>query len=204
MKVVKVMAEEKKKKNEKNSEEINTEELEKLRKEVEDWKNKYYLAYADTENLKKDIEKEHRTFIKYRAMGFVEKLLPILDGFHLALQKEPDDPVLKNYLTGFKYVYKMLVDALDSEGVKELKPEVGDKFDEKTMEAVDVVEAEEPGKVAQIYQNGYQLQDRIIRHARVVVTKKPEESPKEDKDTSSESKTDSKEINKSDENVAKN
>ena len=187
------MSKEEKKKTKEEKEDVSLEEqIEKLKQEVDEWKNKYYLAYADTENLKKDIEKDHQRFVKYCASGFVEKILPILDGFHMALQKEPDDPVLKNYLVGFKYIYKMLVDALQSEGVTELKPEIGDEFDEATMEAVDIVEAEEENKVCQIYQNGYKLHDRIIRHARVVVTKKPQpieeqkEEEKQEKETSDE------------------
>ena len=134
--------------------------------------------------MKKDMEKDHQIFLKYRAMGVVEKILPIMDGFHMALQKEPDDQVLKNYLTGFKYIYKMLGDALESEGVSEIKSEIGDSFDEKTMEAVDTVEAEEDGKICQIYQKGYKLHDRMVRHARVVVSKKP--IPEEEKEPSTE------------------
>jgi molecular chaperone GrpE (heat shock protein) len=41
-----------------------------------EWKNKYYLAYADTQNLRKDLEKDHQTAIKYRAEGFLDALLP--------------------------------------------------------------------------------------------------------------------------------
>ena len=94
------------------------------------WKNKYYLAYADTENLHKQYEKEHQAIVKYRAMGFIDRLLPILDGFHMALSNEVTDPTLKNYLMGFQYIYKMMVDALDQEGVTEISPSIGDKFDE--------------------------------------------------------------------------
>ena len=107
-------------------------------------------------------------------MGFVEKLLPALDCFNTALKNEPEDQVLRNYLIGFRYVYKMLVDALTSEGVSEIEPKVGDKFDFNTMEAVEAIEAETPDLIQEVRRKGYMLHDRIIKHAQVVVTKLPE------------------------------
>ena len=162
-------------KEEKESKEVdlNT-EIDKLKAEIEDWKNKYYMAYADTQNLQKNLEKEHQAFIKYRSMCFVEKLLPALDCFNTALKNEPEDQVLRNYLIGFRYVYKMLVDALTSEGVSEIEPKVGDKFDFNTMEAVEAIEAETPDLIQEVRRKGYMLHDRIIKHAQVVVTKLPE------------------------------
>ncbi len=143
-------------------------------KQADVWKNKYYLAYADTENLHKQYEKEHQQFIKYRAMGFIDRLLPILDGFHMALSNEVTDPTLKNYLMGFQYIYKMMVDALEQEGVTEINPQIGEKFDEKTMEAFDTEESDgEENLVVKVFQKGYCLKDRIVRHARVIVSKKP-------------------------------
>ncbi|MGM9857704.1 MAG: nucleotide exchange factor GrpE [Bacilli bacterium] len=169
---------------------LNT-EIEKLKAEVEDWKNKYYMAYADTQNLQKNLEKEHQAFIKYRSMGFVEKLLPALDCFNTALRNEPDDQVLRNYLIGFKYVYKMLVDALTSEGVSEIEPKAGDKFDFNTMEAVEAIESETPDIIQEVRRKGYMLHDRIIKHAQVVVTKLPEEN--KGSESNKESENDSEE-----------
>ena len=65
------------------------EQLAKLKADVEHWKNEYYRAYADTQNLRKSLEKEHSDIIKYRAIGFIEDLLPVLDSFHVVLENEP-------------------------------------------------------------------------------------------------------------------
>ena len=75
------------------------EELEKAKADVEHWKNEYYRAYADTKNLRNSLERDHKEALKYRAEGFIEDLLPILDSFHMALGNEPTDPALKNYLS---------------------------------------------------------------------------------------------------------
>ncbi len=151
------------------------EELESLKAEVNHWKNEYYRAYADTKNLRSNLEKDYHNAIKYRSEGFIEELLPILDSFHMALSNEPDDPKLKNYLTGFQYVYRNLVAVLENEGVTEIVPEVGKKFDPNVMDAVDTEVQEEDNLILKVYGNGYKLHDRIIRPAKVQVSVKKAE-----------------------------
>ena len=177
---IKVEIKEKKSKEEKKLKELE-EQLAKLKADSEHWKNEYYRAYADTQNLRKSLEKEHSDIIKYRAMGFIEDLLPVLDSFHMALANEPTSQELKNYLVGFQFVYRNLVSVLENEGVKEISPSIGDKFSDKTMNAVDVtVQEGEENLVAKVYAKGYELHGRLIRPAQVSVSKnKKEEEPKE-------------------------
>lgn len=157
------------------------EEISKLKADLEHWKNEYYRAYADTQNLRKSLEKDHMEAMKYRSMGFIESLLPVLDSFHSALANEPTEPALKNYLTGFQYVYRSMVSAMENEGVSEIAPQVGDAFNSDTMSAVDVVEDDgEENKVAKVFGNGYKLRDRLVRPAMVVVTKHKQDTEKTD------------------------
>ena len=151
------------------------EEISTLKAEVDHWKNEYYRAYADTQNLRKALEKDHREAVKYRAEGFLEKLLPVVDAFNMALQTKPADPQIKNYLTGFEFIYNNLTSAIESEGAKEIKPSIGEKFDESTMHAVDVeIKDGEENLITKVYSVGMKLHDRIIRPAMVIVSKKPE------------------------------
>ena len=177
---IKVEIKEKKSKEEKKIKELE-EQLAKLKADSEHWKNEYYRAYADTQNLRKSLEKEHSDIIKYRAMGFIEDLLPVLDSFHMALANEPTSQELKNYLVGFQFVYRNLVNVLENEGVKEISPNIGDKFSDKTMNGVDVtVQEGEENLVTKVYAKGYELHGRLIRPAQVSVSKnKKEEEPKE-------------------------
>ena len=156
-------------------------QLAKAKADLEHWKNEYYRADADTQNLRKSLEKEHSDIIKYRAMGFIEDLLPVLDSFHMALANEPTSQELKNYLVGFQFVYRNLVNVLENEGVKEISPNVGDKFSDKTMNAVDItVQEGEENLVTKVYAKGYELHGRLIRPAQVSVSKnKKEEKPEE-------------------------
>lgn len=165
-------------------------ENEKLQAEVNHWKNEYYRAYADTQNLRKSLAKDHQEAMKYRAEGFIDELLPVLDSFHVVLNNEPEDPNLKNYLIGFQFIYKNLVAALENEGVIELAPSVGDKFDPATMNAVELQESEgEENRIIKVVTKGYKLHDRLIRPVNVIVSGHPK---KEEDDKSQEEKSEQK------------
>ncbi len=166
-------------KKEKKKVEKLAEEVEKLKAEVDHWKNEYYRAYADTKNLRNSIEKDYKEALKYRSEGFIEELLPVLDSFHMALANEPTDPALKNYLTGFQYVYRNLVSILENEGVTEISPNVGDIFDPHLMNAVDTEEKEQENVVLKIYGKGFKLHDRIVRPAMVQVSVRKVENKEE-------------------------
>ena len=158
------------------------EELDKAKADRDYWKNMYYKAYADMENLRKDIEKDHKNALKYRAEGFIDELLPILDGFHMALQKEPEDPILKNYLVGFQYIYKNLVSVLESEGVTEFAPKQGEKFNPSYMQALEAVDSDqEPNTVIKVMTNGYKLHEHLVRPAIVIVAKAKQDNKEENK-----------------------
>ena len=152
-------------------------EIEKKQGEVENWKNKYYQAYADLDNTRKSLQKDHDAMIKYRAQGFVEKLLPAFDSFQMAFSVEPKDENVKNYVQGFKMIYSQFEQAMKDEQVSFVNPQIGDNFDSSYMHAIQTVDGEEDNKVANVYVRGYRLKDRLIRPAMVIVTKKPEAEP---------------------------
>ena len=159
------------------------EEKEKAKADAEHWKNEYFRAYADTQNLRKQLEKDHMSAMKYRAEGFVDELLPVLDSFFAVLKNEPTDPNLKNYLIGFQYIYRNLVAALENEGVTEISPKVGDKFSPDTMQAVETVESDgEENVIVDVHVKGYKLHDRLIRPANVTVSVKHKEIKEEKTD----------------------
>ncbi|MFA7700514.1 MAG: nucleotide exchange factor GrpE [Bacilli bacterium] len=162
--------------------EVKNAEIEKWKADASHWKNEYYRGYADMQNLRKALEKELSEGLKYRAEGFVNELLPILDGFYFALANEPNSPELKNYLVGFQYIYQNLLAVLEKEGIKEIAPKEGDPFDVRTMHAMEAEERDGPPNVViRLLNKGYKLKDRLIRPANVVVSKvKDAEDKKED------------------------
>ncbi len=187
--------------NKEESKETENKQEEKVEKSYEDqilelndkvkyWQNKYYEAYADMDNLKKRMEKDHQQVIKYRGQGFLEALLPVFDNFYNCFKVTPDDPKLAAYCKGFEMIYNQMVNSLEAEGVKEIMPKVGEKFDHNSMQAVDVVEGEEDDLVVKVSTKGYFLKDRLVRPAMVVVSKKKkeEENKKESEEVEDTSK----------------
>ena len=159
------------------------EQRDKAQADANYWKNEYYRAYADTKNLRSQLERDHLAAMKYRAEGFIEELLPVLDSFYTVLKNEPTNPELKNYLIGFQYIYRNLVTALENEGVKEIAPKPGDKFSPDTMNAVETVESDgEENLVVDVHLRGYKLHDRLIRPANVTVSVKHKEETKSESD----------------------
>lgn len=159
------------------------EKLELSETELSNWKNKYYSVYADMDNLRKQLERDHADAIRYRAEGFIENLLPALDAFHIALGSEPNGEEAKNYQKGFQYIYNQLISVLAEEGVVEIIPNVGDHFDSTFMHAIETVESDGPeGLVVKVLSKGYKLKDRLIRPVIVSVSTSKKEDKKENEE----------------------
>ena len=154
------------------------EQVKKLTEEMNYWKNKYYEAYADMDNLRKKMEKDHQVMVKYRGQGFLEALLPVFDNFYYCFKFKPEDPTLAAYCKGFEMIYNQMVQALESEGVKEIVPDLNKKFDPSIMQAVDIEDGEEDDLVTKVMNKGYMLKDRLVRPAMVVVSKIPQQEEK--------------------------
>lgn len=152
----------------------------KLKASEEQWKNKFYEAYADLANTRKSLEKDHQDMVRYRASGFIDKILPALDSFEMAFKVESKDPVVKNFAQGFKMILSQIEQGLKDEGVSFIEPKKGSQFDEKTMHAIQTQEAEEDNLVIDTLARGYILHDRLLRPAMVIVSKKKEAEVKED------------------------
>lgn len=145
--------------------------IEALKLEVIKMKNDVARAYADTENMKKRLEKEADNAKKYRFQQAALELLPIIDNMEMALKVQTEDETVLNYVKGFEMIHKQLVGVLDREGVKEI--EALDKpFDYNIMQALmqEAKEGVESGIVIEVIQKGYMLKDRILRPALVKVS----------------------------------
>ncbi|MBR2594880.1 MAG: nucleotide exchange factor GrpE [Solobacterium sp.] len=146
-------------------------EKEALAAEVNRLKNDYARAYADTENMKKRLEKDFEQRSKYRIQDFAREILPVLDNCERALAVKPKDTEDENYRKAFEMVHRQLRAALEKEGVSEIEAE-GQPFDPNWHQAMMSEKAEgvEPGMVLQVLQKGYKLKDRLLRAAMVKVS----------------------------------
>lgn len=144
--------------------------IEELEKEIYDLKNKYALAYADTENLKKRLLNEADQIRKYGTQSFLTNILPIIDNLERALDsfENKDD----NFYKGIEMIYKGLKEALSKEGVEEIAC-LNEEFDPSKEQAL--MQEEKDGVkeniVIEVFQKGYMLKDRVLRSASVKVSK---------------------------------
>lgn len=133
-------------------------------KELDALKNQLARALADYDNLRKRTEGERETWFKFAAERTTVKLLPIIDSLEAA-QTHLKDQGLAIALGELK---KVLID----EGLSEINPTEGEKFDPKMHEAIEVVEGREDGKVAELVLKGWKFGDeKVVRPAKVKVFK---------------------------------
>ena len=145
--------------------------IEGLKAELDKAKNDVARAYADTENMKKRLQKDADATRKYRFQQPATEILPILDSMEMALKVQTEDETIKNYVKGFEMIHKQLKGVLEKEGVQEI--DAADKpFDHNTMQALmqEKKEGIESGMVIEVLQKGYMLKDRILRPALVKVS----------------------------------
>lgn len=133
----------------------------------EELENQLRRTLADYQNLERRIEEERKLLGKLSAALLIEKLLPVLDNIENA-QKHLGDP-------GLEMVIKQFRETLLSEGVEEITAE-GTEFDPNLHEAIEAETGEEDNKVVKVVQKGYKIEDKVIRPARVVVSKISNES----------------------------
>lgn len=128
-------------------------------------------AYAEMDNFKKRLQREQQEQSRYAAEKVLADMLPILDNMELALRYGGNESC-KPVLMGVEMTYKLMLDALRRHGLEPVG-ETGEVFDPFIHEAVgnEEVADMEPGLVSQLMQRGYKLGDRLLRPAKVMVSR---------------------------------
>lgn len=162
---------------------IAQDEYDKLLEEAaknKEYQDRYLRLQADFENARKRLEKQCQDFSKYATEGIILELLNILDDLERAAQlAENKGANLDTFLKGVEMILAHLYEMLKEHGVKPI--EVMEKpFDPATSEALMQVEADVPEHtVIEELQKGYYLNDRVIRTAKVKVSKQKTEDIKQ-------------------------
>ena len=142
-------------------------ELEEAQARAEDFENKYLRAHAEMQNIQRRANEERQQLQKYRSQDLAKAILPSLDNLERALAVEGlTDDVKK----GLEMVQESLIHALKEEGIEEIAADGA--FDHNYHMAIQTVPAgeEHPADtIAQVFQKGYKLHERILRPAMVVV-----------------------------------
>ena len=160
----------KSKKNKDNQEdETLQQELENLKTELDEAKDKYLRLFAEFDNYKKRSVKERFELLKTAAQETLLSLLPVLDDFDRA--KKSSDEGKEVFSEGVRLVYNKLYSTLELKGLKVMESN-GLSFDPEFHEAITNIPAPSDdlkGKVIDTIEKGYTLNDKIIRYAKVVV-----------------------------------
>lgn len=162
--------------------------LEAKAREAVEANEKYLRTYADFENYRKRVQRDMAEFRKYANEQLALELLTVVDHLGLALKHagEPGENVM-GLQEGVELVYKQFRDVLDKFGIKTFAA-AGEPFDPARHDALMQVETDElpENKVVAVLQDGYLYYDKVLRHAKVSVSKKPacrqENEPAEEPD----------------------
>lgn len=152
-------------------------ELTLLSQQLEEQKNDYLRLAAEFDNFRKRTRRDVSDIIKSANESLIIQLLDVLDNFERALKSHDENVDMEAYSRGIALVYDKLLSILSNAGLKRFDA-VGEPFDPRFHEALLQVEAEdkEPDTVANELLPGYTLNDKVIRHAKVGVTKKKDEN----------------------------
>lgn len=159
--------------------ELGAKEIEELKAQAakarEHWEKMLRTA-ADFENFKKRVARERQEAAKYVHEPLLQKLLPVLDHFDMALAaaNEAANTNAQSFQDGIQMIYQQLKAALAEAGLEEVNA-LHTPFDPHWHEAVTQVETLEvpEGQVVQQLRKGYKLRDRLLRPASVMVAKPP-------------------------------
>jgi molecular chaperone GrpE len=156
--------------------------LEQKNREAKDSNEKYLRASADFENYRKRMQRDLADFRKYANEQLALEILPVVDHLALALKhsRESGDAA-QGLQQGVELVYKQLRDVLEKFGITAFEVE-GQPFDPARHDAMMQVPTDEvpENTVVQVMQDGYVYYDKVLRHAKVAVSKKPEFKPEEE------------------------
>lgn len=150
-------------------------ELEQLEKEKNEFKEKYFMSLAESENFRKRMFKEREEVVQHAIANVLSEFLQPLDNFEKALGfADKMSPEVKNWAMGFQMILGEMHQALTNHGVIGYNS-LGMEFNPDFHEAVEVEETSEhpPGKILLEYSKGYKLGKRTLRPARVKVAKEP-------------------------------
>ena len=144
--------------------------LEALRAEIDQLKAQSLLERADLENQRKRLGREVEMARKFANERLLGDLLPVLDSLEAGLANAPADDPLR---AGLELTQRQLLRVAETNGLVTVAPAAGDAFNPEHHQAMSMIDAEgvAPGTVAQLFQKGYLLNERLLRPAMVVVAK---------------------------------
>lgn len=145
----------------------------KLEEELQEYKNKYLRQLAETENMRKRLQKEKQELTEYAISNVISDFLGPIDHMESALNHTDNmSEEVKHWGIGFKMILTQFKDILKDNGVSPMNS-MGEMFDPHLHEAIEAVETDEvaPGTIVEECLKGFKMGEKVIRPARVKVAK---------------------------------
>ena len=145
--------------------------VEELQAQVEKEKKEYLFLMAEFDNFRKRTLKEKSEIIKNAGENVLKGLLPIMDDFERGLKAAESNSDSDSVKEGINLIYNKLKKYLNQNGVKEIDP-ADDTFDTEKHEAISAIPVQDEsqkGKILDTVEKGYTINDKVLRHAKVVV-----------------------------------
>lgn len=144
--------------------------IEELEKKVQAEKDRYLRLYAEFENFRRRNAKERIDLMQSASSDLMKELLPVLDDFSRATQSNEKADNIDTVKEGFGILHNKLANILKSKGLTAMES-MDEEFNPEIHEAIARIEGEEDkkGKVIDVVEQGYKLNDKLIRHPKVVV-----------------------------------
>jgi len=146
-------------------------EVEKAQREASEAKDKYLRLYSEFENFRRRTAKERTDMVASAGRDIMKELLPILDDFERAVQSADDEKAtIASVKEGMELIHHKLNKTLSAKGLKRMEVKKGDAFDDDYHEAITQIPADTDleGKIVDVIEPGYFLNDKVIRFAKVV------------------------------------
>lgn len=138
--------------------------------EQTDWQDRYLRLYAEFDNFRKRTMRERGDLIRNASKDVLESVLPVLDDFERAQNAAADSEDINGLMEGQQLIHNKLKQILNAQGVEQLEVNTGDAFDVDLHEAITRIPSPElSGKIVDVVEAGYKLNDTVIRYAKVVV-----------------------------------
>lgn len=147
--------------------------LKELQDKCSEYLNGWKRERADFLNYKKDEMERIGQLVKYSTEELILKILPILDNFNIAAKHLTAEQGKDSHIKGLLQIKQQMEEFLKSQGIEEIKAEAGDKFDPNIHEATEaaVAEGEDSGIIIDTVKKGYVLNGRLLRPAKVKISK---------------------------------
>lgn len=148
------------------------EELSKSNAEKDSLKDQLLRKMAEFDNYKRRTEKEFIDNIQSASKELIEELLPVIDDLERSINHAESEKNKSPLLQGVKLVYKNLMKAITQRGLVEIDAR-GKEFNPDEHDALMQVDSDkyESGYVVDVHLKGYKMNDKVIRHAQVMVSK---------------------------------